>query len=117
MMAHLTLMSYAGRNLARQHEFDEAQLIAQAETSLRAIHNLGILHSDPNPGNMIWNEEHRRVMFIDFERAQYQKRTPLGTITANQKRKRVTSVWEKSPNKRLDFFHRELSRMRSALRF
>ncbi|KAI7976015.1 hypothetical protein EIK77_000928 [Talaromyces pinophilus] len=116
MMVHLTLMSYAGRNLARQHDFDEAQLIAQAETSLHAIHNLGVLHSDPIPGNMIWNEEDQRVMFIDFERARYQKRIPLGTITANQKRKRVASVWDKSPNKRSDSFQRELSRMRSALR-
>ena len=67
MMVYLTLMSYAGRNLARQHEMDEAVLIAQAETSLRAIHNLGVLYSDPIPGNMIWNEENQRVMFIDFE--------------------------------------------------
>jgi hypothetical protein len=116
MMVHLTLMSYAGRNLTRQHEIDEAQLIAQAETSLCTIHDLGILHSDPIPGNMIWNEENRLVMFIDFERAQYQKRIPLGTIAANQKRKRVTSIKDKSPNKRSDSFQRELSRMRSALR-
>jgi tRNA A-37 threonylcarbamoyl transferase component Bud32 len=117
MMVHLTLMSYAGRDLARQHDIDEPQLIAQAETSLRAIHNLGVLHSDPIPGNMIWNEEDQRVMFIDFERARYQKRIPLGTIAANQKRKRVASVWDKSPNKRSDSFQRELSRMRSALRY
>ncbi|EEA25095.1 hypothetical protein PMAA_062220 [Talaromyces marneffei ATCC 18224] len=83
MMVHLTLMSYAGRNLARKHEVDEAKLIEEAETSLRAIHNLGVLHSDPIPGNMIWNEKDQRVMFIDFERARYQKRIPLGTITAN----------------------------------
>lgn len=116
MMVHLTLMSYAGRNLARQHEIDEAKLIAQAETSSRAIHHLGILHNDPIPGNMIWNEGNQRVMFIDFERARYQKRTPLGSIAANQKRKRVASVWDKIPNKRPDFFDRELSRMRSELR-
>jgi serine/threonine protein kinase len=116
MMVHLTLMSYAGRNLARQHNINEAQLIAQAETSLRAIHHLGVLHSDPIPGNMIWNEEDQRVMFIDFERARYLRRIPLGTITANQKRKRVTSVWDKSPNKRSDSFQRELSHMTSTLR-
>uniref|UniRef100_A0A093URP4 Putative cell division control protein 7 like 2 n=1 Tax=Talaromyces marneffei PM1 TaxID=1077442 RepID=A0A093URP4_TALMA len=116
MMVHLTLMSYVGRNLARQREIDETRLIAQAETSLRAIHDLGVLHSDPIPGNMIWNEENQRVMFIDFERAQYQKRIPLGSITANQKRKRVISVWDKSPNKRSNSFQRELSRMRSELR-
>uniref|UniRef100_A0A093ULW5 Putative cell division control protein 7 like 2 n=1 Tax=Talaromyces marneffei PM1 TaxID=1077442 RepID=A0A093ULW5_TALMA len=115
-MVHLTLMSYAGRNLTR-HEMDQTMLIAQAETSLRAVHNLGVLHSDPIPGNMVWNEENQRVMFIDFERAQYQRRTPLGPIAANQKRKRVTTVWDKSPNKRSDSFQRELSRMRSELRY
>uniref|UniRef100_A0A093VE36 Putative AAA family ATPase y4kL n=1 Tax=Talaromyces marneffei PM1 TaxID=1077442 RepID=A0A093VE36_TALMA len=115
-MVRLTLMSYAGRNLTR-HEMDQAMLIAQAETSLRAIHHRGVLHSDPIPGNMVWNEENQRVMFIDFERAQYQRRTPLGPIAANQKRKRVTTVWDKSPNKRPDSFQRELSRMRSELRY
>jgi hypothetical protein len=83
--------------------------------SLRAIHNLGVLYSDPILGNMIWNEEIQRVMFIDFERAQYQKRVFLGSIAANQKRKRVISVWDKSPNKRSDSFQRELSRMRSTI--
>jgi serine/threonine protein kinase len=83
----------------------------------RAIHNLGVLHSDPIPGNIVWNEENQRVIFIDFERAQYQRRTPLGPIAANQKRKRVASEWDKSQNKRPDFSHRELSRMKFALRF
>lgn len=70
-MVRLTLMSYAGRNLARQYKINETQLTAQAEASLHAIHHLGVLHSDPIPENMIWNEENQRVMFIDFERASY----------------------------------------------
>ncbi|EED22749.1 conserved hypothetical protein [Talaromyces stipitatus ATCC 10500] len=110
-MVRLTLMSYAGRNLANHHEIDQTLVIAQAETSLRAIHDLGVLHGDPIPGNMTLNEENKQVMFIDFERAQYQKRIPLGSISANRKRRRGTSDWDKSPNKRSDFFQRELSPM------
>jgi tRNA A-37 threonylcarbamoyl transferase component Bud32 len=90
----ITLMSYAGRNMARQHEMDQAVLTAQAETSLRAIHDLGLLHSDPIPGNMTYDEGNQGAMFFDFERAEYQKRPPLGSTDANQKRKRVASTWD-----------------------
>ncbi|QKX56736.1 uncharacterized protein TRUGW13939_03842 [Talaromyces rugulosus] len=117
-MVRLTLMSYAGRTLVHQHGVDWTQIVPQAEKSLRAIHELGILHSDVTIlGNIIWNEENNQVMFIDFERAQYQKRRPAGTIPANKKRKRVFSIWDKSPNKQTNRFERETSRMISALRF
>ncbi|KAE8322891.1 hypothetical protein BDV39DRAFT_218158 [Aspergillus sergii] len=87
-----------------------------AENSLQAIHNLGMLHRDPIPGNMIWDEENSRVMFIDFERAMLQtRRIPLGGISSNQNRTRGFGSWEKSPNQRLNFFEREKRCMRNAL--
>jgi hypothetical protein len=114
MMVHLTLMSYAGRALAGRHGFDRTQLVEKAETALRAIHSHGVLHSDPNLGNMMMNEE---FMFIDFERAQYQNpRAPLGLLSPNQKRKRESSTLDKGSKKRPNFFERERSRMRSVLR-
>ncbi|CAI7673775.1 unnamed protein product [Penicillium palitans] len=115
-IVHLMLMGYAGRTLAKRHEIDRNWLIQQAETSLHAIHGLGVLHNDPIPGNMIWNEGSGRVMYIDFERAQFQdRRAPLESKSPNQKRKQATQTWEKSPNKRPICFERETRRMRHAI--
>ncbi|KAL4893407.1 hypothetical protein BDV59DRAFT_30432 [Aspergillus ambiguus] len=116
-MVHLTCMGFAGRTLARKHALDRRKIIQRAEISLQAIHNLGVLHSDPIPGNMTWNEQDRCVMFIDFERStlQSQGRMPLGTITSNQKRKLEVGNLERSPNKRLNCFEREKRRMINGL--
>jgi tRNA A-37 threonylcarbamoyl transferase component Bud32 len=89
-IVHLMCMGFAGRTLARQHVLDRCQMIQRAEISLQAIHNLGVLHSDPIPGNMTWNEQNRCVMFIDFERStlQNQRRMLLVIISFNLKRRR-----------------------------
>ncbi|KAF2690363.1 hypothetical protein K458DRAFT_427117 [Lentithecium fluviatile CBS 122367] len=61
--------------------------------SARAIHNLGVLHKDLEPRNILWNEETGRVMVIDFERAKVVKsRTVLGVISLNRKRKRGSAA-------------------------
>lgn len=112
-IVHLMLMGYAGGTLAKRHEIDQNWLIRQAEISLHAIHGLGVLHNDPIPGNMAWNEDSSRVMYIDFERAQFQdRRAPLESMSPNQKRKQATQSWEKTPNKRSSCFERETRRMR-----
>ncbi|KAI9373439.1 hypothetical protein BJX61DRAFT_379503 [Aspergillus egyptiacus] len=112
-IVHLMCMSFAGRTLVRQHVLERSQMIQQAEISLQAIHNLGVLHSDPIPGNMTWNEQDRCVMFIDFERSTLptERRMPLGIVSSNQKRKREVGALEKSPLKRLSCFEREKRRM------
>lgn len=115
-IVQLMCMGFAGRTLARQHALDRDQMVQRAEISLRKTHNFGVLHSDPIPGNMTWNEQGRCVMFIDFERStlQPQRRMPLGLI-CNQTRKREAGPLEKSPNKRLDCFEREKRRMINGL--
>lgn len=115
-IVHLMLMGYAGRTLAKRHEIDQNWLIQQAETSLHAIHGLGVLHNDPIPGNMIWNEDSGRVMYIDFERAQFQdRRAPLESMSPNQKRQQAIQPWEKTSIKRPSCFERETRRMRHAI--
>jgi hypothetical protein len=76
-----------------------------------------VLHCDPIPGNMTWNEQDPCVMFIDFERStlQSQRRVPLRIISSNQKRKREVGSTEKGPNKRLSCFVREKRRMINGL--
>jgi hypothetical protein len=115
-MVRFIFMSFVGRTLAKQHEIDQNQLIQQAEESLQTIHKLGVLHSDPIPGNMTWDEEGRRVMFIDFERAEVQeRRPPLEIISPNQKRKRDNTIRDKRTKKHCTRFEHEARRMRCGL--
>jgi hypothetical protein len=115
-IVHMMFLSYAGRTLTKRHQVDQNQLVLQAENSLQKIHRLGVLHSDPIPGNMIWCEENDQVMFIDFERAKVQNgRTPLEPISHNQKRNQEICVWDKNPNKHSNCFEREKRCMRHKL--
>jgi hypothetical protein len=62
-------------------------MIQQFKCSIRAIHQLGVLHRDAMPRNMLWNAEASQAMMIDFERAEIlEQRTVLGVISPNQKR-------------------------------
>ncbi|OJD26199.1 hypothetical protein ACJ73_02430 [Blastomyces percursus] len=114
-IVHLICMGFSGRTLARPHALNRCQIIRQAEMSLQAIHSLGVLHSDPIPGNMTWNEQDRCVMFIDFERSTLTQRMPLRVTSPNQKGKREVGPMEKSSNKRLNCFEREKRRMINGL--
>src|SRR5437762_14211993 len=66
-------------------------LIQQFERSIRAIHQLGVLHRDAMPRNMLWNAEIGQAMVIDFERAEIMKRrVVLRVISPNRKKQRIT---------------------------
>lgn len=114
-IVRLMLIGYAGGKHARRHTADRNRLIQCAGDSLQAIHDLGVLHGDPIPGNLIWNEENDGVMFIDFERATLlSRRLPLEGISPNQDRIREAHLC-KSPSKRVERFEREKQRMRHEL--
>ena len=41
--------------------------------AVNAIHGAGVLHRDIRMSNLLWNEETKRVVVIDFERAKILK--------------------------------------------
>lgn len=89
-LVHMMLLSFGGelisQHITTKNRVDVARL---ADSSAQAIHNLGILHADLEPRNMLWNKEMGQVMVIDFERAKIvERRATLGTISGNRKRKR-----------------------------
>jgi len=90
-IVHMMFLSFGG-TLISQHinANNRSDLIEQVGRSIQAIHRLGVLHRDAMPRNMLWNEEVRQVMVIDFERAAVPKLgAVLGVISPNRKRKRV----------------------------
>lgn len=67
-------------------------VLEEATSSLKALHNLQVLHSDAIPWDMLWDKHCGRLMFVNLERAEIQTRLPLGIITANRKRIRQGNI-------------------------
>lgn len=84
----MLFLSWAGRSLFDfLTQENESYFAGKLDTALQALHNLWVLHEDPEPRNMLWDEQNESFMIIDLERAKISVRQPLGSITPNQKRK------------------------------
>ncbi len=83
-IVHMMLMSWAGE-LAADAPLSERDLKAETKRSAMAVWDEGVNHGDMRDPNILWNEECRRVMIIDFDRL------PSGrpSSTSNKRRCRV----------------------------
>ncbi|KAI9815587.1 MAG: hypothetical protein M1832_005448 [Thelocarpon impressellum] len=90
-LVRMLLLSFGGKPLYRfVNAENRLRLVAQVQSSMRAIHDLGVIHGDAMPRNVLWNPQTERVMMIDFERATLLPgRMPLGSVSPNRKRKRA----------------------------
>ena len=85
----ILFLSWAGRPLFDfLTQENKSYFAGKLDTALQALHNLRVLHKDPKPRNMLWDEQNESLIIIDLERAKIPVRQPLGSITPNQKRKR-----------------------------
>jgi serine/threonine protein kinase len=118
-LVHMMFLSFGGRPIHRLiNAGNRSSLIQRADRSIRALHQLGVCHRDAMPRNMLWNEEAKEVMMIDFERSQIIKqRTVLGVISPNRKRKRVARKdLPKISGLDADMFTREVQQATTKLR-
>ena len=69
------------------------------------MHKLHVLHRDAEPRNILYNTNSSNLMLMDFERAEFGGRQPLGLIVPNvQNRKRKRGILQRKK----DDFAREL---------
>ncbi|KAI0528405.1 hypothetical protein GGR58DRAFT_509396 [Xylaria digitata] len=118
-LVHMMFLSFGGELISKHLTTENRPYIAQLiDCSARAVHEHGVLHRDLMPRNMLWNEETGQVMVIDFERAELVKRrTVLGAISANRKRKRRSdATMAKLAGDRSSVFARERQRAAIELR-
>ncbi|KAG4024915.1 hypothetical protein MFRU_090g00020 [Monilinia fructicola] len=96
LIVHMMILSWAGERLDKSEavkDVDQKVLSTMVTQSIERIHHAGILHADLRIANILWNAEIRRVILIDFERAELMKgseRQALAPISSNQKRKRFS---------------------------
>ena len=98
-IVHLMLLSWAGECLDGSKTStgtDGQRWTSDLVRAVNAIHGAGVLHRDIRIPNLLWNEETKRVIVIDFERADIVKaiRRALLPMSPNGNRKRTFGAKE-----------------------
>lgn len=94
----LLLLSYAGTPVFKTVNAANLDgILTRVTTAIEAIHSLGVLHGDPYPRNILWNEQAGLLQIVDFERSKIRQlptvveiKQPLANTSAN-KRKLLSS--------------------------
>ena len=92
---HMMMMAYGGTRIDQDSNLalkNQTILLEQITYALSTIHRHRILHEDPLPRNILWNEELNSPLFIDFERSKIvpQKFALLPSPGLQKKRKWAT---------------------------
>ncbi|PWY91626.1 hypothetical protein BO94DRAFT_623046 [Aspergillus sclerotioniger CBS 115572] len=93
---HMLLMAWAGKPISKT-EATSPDISSSISKAVKKIRSLGVLHQDLRVENLLWNDELRRVMIIDFhcsvlDRQLMKKRprkTSCGEDTRQQQRHRL----------------------------
>ncbi|KAM5361212.1 hypothetical protein ACJA88_014551 [Fusarium oxysporum] len=95
----MMLMSWCGETMANTVAAGTgagaADLAAEVRRSSQAVWAEGVDHGDEREANRLWNDERRRVMLIDFDRA---------TLRPNLKHNQLVKVSGKKRNRQGDEF-------------
>ena len=88
----MILLSWSGEGLKTKTLVgtDEQTRTSDIVRAVKAIHGAGVVHRDVRMPNLLWSEEMKRVIVIDFERAYLVKATrpALSSMSPTKKRKR-----------------------------
>lgn len=75
--SHFLFLSWAGRPLFEcADRLDEATVVNGVSSIFKAMHNLGALHRDAEPRNVLC-DGNGKIMAIDLERSEYRGQTNL----------------------------------------
>ena len=66
---HMMLMSWGGEVASKAHMASTPDMAAEINRSAREVWSEGVYQGDEHMSNVLWNEERRRVMLIDFDHA------------------------------------------------
>ncbi|KAL2174850.1 uncharacterized protein P884DRAFT_263092 [Thermothelomyces heterothallicus CBS 202.75] len=86
-LVHMMLVSWGGCSLDEVEVSDMAKVEREVMQAVRALHPLGVAHTDVRDTNILWNAETEQAMVIDFEQAVLSERLwqALGPIAPNKR--------------------------------
>ncbi|KAL8968310.1 MAG: hypothetical protein Q9197_004950 [Variospora fuerteventurae] len=89
---HMLLISYGGRSLTeKEYYHDFTSQVTDIEMDLL---RLGVRHEDLRPDNLLWSEELKRVLLIDFERSRIRSPAERRLVGIRAKVERQDSTIE-----------------------
>lgn len=91
----LLLLSYAGTPVFKTvNAANLDEILSRVTIAMEAIHSLSVLHGDPYPRNILWNEQVGMLQIVDFERSKIRQlptvvktKQPLVKTPANKRRR------------------------------
>ncbi|KAH8653613.1 hypothetical protein BX600DRAFT_440680 [Xylariales sp. PMI_506] len=87
--AYFMFLSWAGRPLWEAfHYIGKDNAINAVTEAYSGIHKYQVVYGDAAMRNLLYDEHTKAVFVVDFERAEFCGRTPLGLVSLNRKRKR-----------------------------
>jgi hypothetical protein len=92
VVVHLIFLSWSGEPLYKplaSNAFRNANIGWEVARSVRALHDMGVVHTDVRAPNLLWNEENCRIMMIDFERAVLDSQAQRSLPPSRKKRRGV----------------------------
>ncbi|KXH67263.1 hypothetical protein CSAL01_10527 [Colletotrichum salicis] len=102
---HFLFLSWAGLPLFETiQQTTKANIINKVTTAYKEIHKLHILHKDAEPHNIVYDKGSGKVMIVDFERAEFCGRQPLGSLSPNARNQRR---WRRTQKQGKDDFATE----------
>ncbi|WQF90407.1 Putative protein kinase [Colletotrichum destructivum] len=91
---HFLFLSWAGLPLFDYiNQTTKIDIVNKVAAAYNRIHRLRILHHDAEPRNILYDQRSGNVMIVDFERAEFRSRRPLGSLgpnAQNQRKRRRT---------------------------
>ena len=103
-IVHMMFLSWGGErlNIKNLADTDMQTRTSDIVRAVKAIHEAGVVHRDMRMPNLLWSEEMKRVIVIDFERANLIKATrqALSSLSPNKKRKRTCETEQEEADKK-----------------
>lgn len=94
IITRLILISYAGINMSECLKVtNEAEFTQGIEECIKAIHALGVLHTDASSNNILWLKGSVRV--IDFERSKTRETVEEEEEKQEEEKKKEEEEWER----------------------
>ncbi|KAF2453121.1 hypothetical protein BDY21DRAFT_357348 [Lineolata rhizophorae] len=86
---HFMFLSWAGRPVFKCiNQLSQPGVVDAVTTAFKELHTLGVLHCDAEPRNILYDADRSNLMVVDFERAKFYDRQPLGSISPNGQKRR-----------------------------
>ena len=67
---------------------NKTSVIQAITVAFMELYKLCILYCDVEPRNVLYDANYQKVMIVDFERAEFYSRQPLGSISTNSRKRK-----------------------------